>query len=232
MRTLFGLALLGLAAACKAPPLPESAHLEGELARPADWSPLTLGPGDRLRIEVFEYPELSTDEQGVRVDVEGNVHLPLIGPVPASGLRPGGLRDAIALRLSEYVYDPAVTVSVIDYGARNVYVVGQVREPGRYVMDRPLTALQALTLGGGPLTRGDDEHVALIRRIGDELVVHTFDMATPGPEAFVQVLPDDVIFVRKRGSVDFREDVAPYLISIGSVQNALALGLTAKNLAN
>lgn len=232
MRTLFALAILGLVVACKAPPLPEDGLLHGSAARPGDWSPLTLGPGDRLRIEVFDYPELSTDEQGVRVDVEGNVQLPLVGPVAAAGLKPGALRDAIALRMAAYVYEPAVTVAVIEYGARNVYVVGQVREPGRYVMDRPLTALQALTLGGGPLTRGDDEHVALIRRIDDRLFVHTFDMATPGPEAFVQVRPDDVIFVRKRGSVDFREDVAPYLISIGSVQNALAIGLTAKNLSD
>ena len=70
-----------------------------------------LGPGDKLRIEVYKDPQLS---QSVQVRPDGKITLPLIGDIEASGRTPIELRDTIATSLKEYITNPTVTVIVVE----------------------------------------------------------------------------------------------------------------------
>src|SRR6266545_1467380 len=55
-----------------------------------------VGPGDKLRIEVYKDPQLS---QSVQVRPDGKITLPLVGDMEATGRTPIELRDAIARSL-------------------------------------------------------------------------------------------------------------------------------------
>lgn len=105
-----------------------------------------LGPGDKLRIEVYKEPQLS---QSLQVRPDGRITMPLAGDVAASGLTALELRDRIASSLAEYVNNPVVTVIVVEALASTIYVMGEVNQPGTIQLNGPMTVLQALAIAGG-----------------------------------------------------------------------------------
>src|ERR1041384_6775720 len=86
-----------------------------------------LGPGDKLRIEVYKDPQLS---QSVQVRPDGKITLPLVGDMEATSRTPMELRDAITKSLKEYITNPTVTVIVVEALASQVFVMGEVSKPG------------------------------------------------------------------------------------------------------
>ncbi len=224
-------ALIGLACASP-PPLAESATLEGSAALTS--TSYTLGPGDRVSIGVFGHVENSTPATGVLVDPGGRISLPLIGTIEVLGHRLEEAEARIETLLSEFVREPDVTVSLIEQASRAFFLLGEVRNGGPFPLDRPLTALQALSYGRGLNVGADRDEVALLRRTGStELVVHVFSAATPGPSGMIQVLPDDIIFVRQSGVGAFREQLLPYLTGYSAPVRALAqLAVASDRLSN
>jgi polysaccharide export outer membrane protein len=104
-----------------------------------------LGPGDKVRVNVFGEEDLSGEYQ---VDGSGLVRLPLIGTVRAGGNTAPGLGVAIANALSPgYLKNPKVNVEITLY--RPFYIIGAVNRPGEYPYVNNMTALDAVALGGG-----------------------------------------------------------------------------------
>jgi polysaccharide export outer membrane protein len=123
-----------------------------------------LGPGDKLRIEVYKDPQLS---QSVQVRPDGKITLPLIGDVEATGRTPIEMRDMIATSLKEYVTNPTVTVIVVEALASKVYVMGEVTHPGTMDLHGPTTILQALAMAGGFKEFANTKDVKVLRPNGD-----------------------------------------------------------------
>jgi polysaccharide biosynthesis/export protein len=129
-----------------------------------------LGPGDKLRIEVYKDPQLS---QSVQVRPDGKITLPLIGDIEATGHTPLEMRDTIAKQLKEYVTNPTVTVIVVEALASKVYVMGEVTHPGTMEMHGPTTILQALAMAGGFKEFANTKDVKVLRPSGDRGAVQT-----------------------------------------------------------
>ena len=199
-----------LAAACAAPPLAESGPVDPATPPPVEVR-RRLTYHDLLRIDVYEHPELSSGELGRRVDYDGNVDLPLIGPVRVEGLTLTEARNALQERTDRYVKRASVAVSVIEYAPRLYYILGQVQETGAFEISRPTTALQALSLAGGLTKTADDEEVVLLRVRDRELVVHVFNAATPSAAGWLPVEPNDLLFVRESGAGTFQKQITPYI---------------------
>lgn len=220
-------ALLALSA-CKAPPPVEGTIPPGSITTDLDWSAYTLGPGDVVSVTVFRHPEFSTPERGTLVDAQGNVALPLVGPVAIGDLTAPEAGLAVETALAEYLVEPSATVTVVEYGSRRVYVLGQVSTPGAYPLDRPLNALQALSLGGGFRPGADRAQVALMRTRDEDLEVHFFNASTPGVDGLVGVQPGDLLFVRMTGAGTFDEQFVPYVQGfapiLGAVTNFFVIG--------
>jgi polysaccharide export outer membrane protein len=211
-----------LVCACHAPPLPESAPLPPGITGVGEPTRLALAPDDVLQVNVFGYPELSSPEIGQRIDYEGNLSLPLVGPVHVAGMTVEEARHALTEAVSRAVPDPAVSLGVIRYAPRQLYVLGHVRAGGAFDLANPIPALSALALARGFEFGADRSNVALLRVAEGELIVHTFNAETPGVDALIPVQPGDVLFVRRTGSASFREDVMPYLLSMGPPLNGIA----------
>jgi polysaccharide export outer membrane protein len=129
-----------------------------------------LGPGDKLRVEVYKDQQLS---QSVQVRPDGKITLPLIGDMDATGRTPIELRDTIATSLKEYVTNPTVTVIVVEALASKVYVMGEVTHPGTMELHGPTTILQALAMAGGFKEFANTKEVKVLRPSGDRGGVQT-----------------------------------------------------------
>jgi polysaccharide export outer membrane protein len=120
-----------------------------------------LGPGDKLRIEVYKDPQMS---QSVQVRPDGKVTLPLVGDLEASGRTPVELRDTVTRALKEYMNNPVVTVIVVEATAATAYVVGGVAHPGAVPVLGHLTVLQALAMAGGLTDFADRKNIRVLRK--------------------------------------------------------------------
>src|SRR5207245_5358495 len=94
---------------------------------PAASDDYRLGPGDKLRIEVYKDTQLS---QSVQIRPDGKITLPLVGDIEATGKTPLELRDTATKALKEYMTTPVVTVIVVEARAAVVCVVGEVPHRG------------------------------------------------------------------------------------------------------
>lgn len=110
-----------------------------------------LGPGDRIRIDIFNIPEFSGPENGVHeVLVDGTLALPMAGTVEVQGLT---LAEAQAALTASYAplltRPPQLTVTLLSARPVRVVVAGEVNRPGTYTID-----LEAETSGGGGSNAG------------------------------------------------------------------------------
>jgi len=119
-----------------------------------------IGPGDKLRIEVYKDAQLS---QSVQVRPDGKITLPLIGDLDANGATPLELRETIAKSLKEFITTPTVTVIVVEALASKVYVMGEVTHPGTMELHGPTTILQALAMAGGFKEFANTKDVRVLR---------------------------------------------------------------------
>ncbi len=225
-RSIF-LGALALLASCAAVPLPESTTDVASISTEPDWSVFRLGPGDRVHLAVYGQPEFSSPETGVRVAPDGSLSVPLLGAVPVEGKTTEEVRGVIEAGLETYLVEPSVTVWVVEYTSRRFHLLGEFEAPGPYVMDRPLTALEAVSMGQGIKAGGNREQVVILRRHGgEEIEVIPFNVRVPGADGLVQILPEDIVFVSKSGVGRFSEKVLPYLQGIGySLSQATSLAL-------
>jgi protein involved in polysaccharide export with SLBB domain/K+/H+ antiporter YhaU regulatory subunit KhtT len=111
-----------------------------------------FGPGDKLRLTVLNNPDLSGE---FTVQQSGGISLPSVGRIQVVGRGFDELEDEVIKRLRESgLLDPQISVDVAEY--RPVYVVGDVKSPGRYPFQMGMTVLQTLAVAGGFLTLDDE----------------------------------------------------------------------------
>ena len=120
-----------------------------------------VGPGDKLRIEVYKDPQLS---QSVQVRPDGKITMPFIGDLVAADLTPLQLRDKVTTSLREFVTNPVVTVIVVETLASNVYVIGEVAKAGPLPYQGQMTALQAIAMAGGFKDFANTKDIRILRR--------------------------------------------------------------------
>lgn len=162
-----------------------------------------VGPGDVLRVNVFGHPELGsapwrTNAPGSPVDGSGSIALPLIGFVPVQGKNVFEIQADLTEALSFYLKKPHVDVSVIEFGSQRFYVLGEVNQPGVFVLDRPLNVMQAMALCGGFTGDANREQVALVRGPIAEESVALVNFENLDPAAGLLIQAGDVVFVGRR----------------------------------
>ena len=105
-----------------------------------------LGPEDVIEVVVWKNPDLSRQ---VVIRPDGKISLALIGDVLASGLTAEQLARNIEDRYKAYKESPSVSVNVVEVNSYYVFVVGEVKNPGKLQLKSYTTVLQAIALAGG-----------------------------------------------------------------------------------
>ncbi|MDQ6974204.1 MAG: polysaccharide biosynthesis/export family protein [Mariprofundaceae bacterium] len=129
-----------------------------------------IEPQDVLNITVWDHPELTNpagslqSSGGTLVYANGTIFYPYIGLLPVAGKTMEEVRDALTQRLSKYVENPQVGVSIRSYRSQYAYVTGQVNQAKQVaITDSPLTVMQLLSQAGGVLPTADLRHATLTR---------------------------------------------------------------------
>lgn len=119
-----------------------------------------VGPSDVLTITIWEQPDLTGR---FTVESDGSFSFPLIGRVKAGGLTLRAVEAELRTRLKDgYLNNPQVSVAVEQYRSQQIFIVGEVRNPGTYPLTGDMTLIEALARAGS--TTADAAGEALIVR--------------------------------------------------------------------
>jgi len=134
----------------------------------ADLASYRLGPDDQISIRVLDLDKLQLDnESAPKINVNGDLDLPVIGHLHAEGLTLEELRSAIASKLSDILNNPSVTVSIVQYRSHPISVLGSVRSPGVFQVAQTKRLLEVLSLAGGLASdAGDRIKISRVKSAG------------------------------------------------------------------
>ena len=157
-----------------------------------------------LRATVDRRAGLGGQSQLVRITPEGTIALPAIGSVPAHGLTLRELQAELNESYRQQVEGIEVVPVLAQRAPRYVYVLGEVRVPGRYDLTGPTTALQAIAMAGSWNVGARLKQIVVFRR-GDDwrLLATMIDLEKalcgnqPCPQGEIWLSDSDVIIVPK-----------------------------------
>jgi polysaccharide export outer membrane protein len=157
-----------------------------------------------LRATVDRRAGIGGQSQAVRVTPEGTVSLPAIGAVPAQGLTLPELQKEITERYREQIEGIEVMPVLVQRAPRFVYVLGEVRSPGRYELSGPTTVIQAISMAGSWNVGSNLRQVVVFRRGDDWRLLATMVNLQaalyakgPCPQGEIWLSDSDVVLVPK-----------------------------------
>lgn len=181
----------------------------------------------------------STQQQTYEVDNKGNIDFPVLGKIHVAGLTTYQLKEELERRISEYVKDPIVTVTLLGY---QISVIGEVRSPHTiYTRADRYSILNALADCGDMTEYAKRDRILVMRR-GENgkfdyayLDLHSSDIAQ---SPYFWLKNNDVVIIEPN---KIRQDNAKYnqnngyklsvistIVSVASVIASLIIALTVK----
>jgi len=135
-----------------------------------------IGPQDVLFVTVFDQADLGGK---YAVELDGTFSFPLIGRVTAGG---GTIRDVeleLKARLARgFFKNPQVTVAIDQYRSQRVFIVGEIRNAGTYVLTGDMTLIEALAKAGSTTSAAGDDVVVVHGKGADKPVLPDARAAT------------------------------------------------------
>lgn len=138
----------------------------------ADQGEYRINAGDRLEVSVWKEEDLQRE---VLVRPDGAFSFPLAGEIMAKGRTVTEVRTDLEKRLSLYIPELVSTITVVDVKGNSIYVIGQVKNPGSFVMNPALDVMQALSLAGGTTPFASLKNIRILRREGAKRTAIRFD---------------------------------------------------------
>jgi polysaccharide export outer membrane protein len=159
-----------------------------------------LRPSDLIQVDVFQEQDL---RRQTRIEADGQVHLVLIKPFRIAGMTLSMAQKEIARRYydEEFLWNPQVSVTVMEFSPRKVSVLGEVMRSGfvQIVPDRKLTFVEAISSAGGFTRQAQKKEVQLKRTVKNgSIEVYTFDAESIMREKGIkdiELLDGDIITV-------------------------------------
>jgi polysaccharide export outer membrane protein len=162
-----------------------------------------VGEGDVLKITVYDHTDLTTVE---RVSGDGAILFPLIGEVRVGGLMISEISVKIASLLADgYIIDPQVSVFIEEFRSKKAVVIGEVNNPGLYVLHGQITFLELLSKAGG-LTKDAGDKAVIKRKSGtseegeERVIINMKRLVEEGDlSGDAPIMDGDSIYIDKAG---------------------------------
>jgi len=147
----------------------------------------------------------------ITVGKDGRAAFPLLGGIQLIGMTRDQLEQHLNERYRNEVGPIQVDVLLKSTAANEVYVLGEVGQPGAYPVRRPVSVLEALTLARGHNpTTADLESVLVMHRQGDQVLARVYDvesLISDGTASMAYLQPDDLVYVPRSGLVQAGDTV-------------------------
>lgn len=131
-----------------------------------------LSPSDEIEVFVWKEEELS---RKMTIRPDGGISYPLVGEVQAAGQSISSLQSLMQDRIREYVPSAVVSVSLVKVSGYRIYVLGEVNNPGEFVLNHYVTVAQALTLADGLTPYAKQSDIVVVREQDGEEGAIKFD---------------------------------------------------------
>jgi polysaccharide biosynthesis/export protein len=142
-----------------------------------------VGASDVLSIKVFNEDALTNK---YTVDSDGSITFPLIGRIQVSQKTTREIEEHIKNLLQpDYVRRAQVSVEIATYRSRSIYVLGEVRTPGRYNIEGPMTLLEVIANAGS--TTPAASNTIIVQRYKDGLAAAVSAPLAPGDSRWAEV---------------------------------------------
>ena len=133
--------------------------------------PYTINPGDLLEISVWKEPDM---QRQVLVRPDGAFSFPLSGDILAEGRTVEAIRQELTNQLEAYIPDLVVTVTVAEVRGNKIFVFGQVKTPGEFIVNPRVDVIQALSIAGGVTPFAQLNSIKILRRRNGEQSIFQF----------------------------------------------------------
>jgi len=161
-----------------------------------------LQPSDLIRVMVFQEPDLQRE---VRITQEYTITLPLIGTIEVRNKTVRQVEELIHdLYNKDYLVNPQINLTVLEYTQRTVQVVGSVNQPGAVVFppEKKMGLVEAIARAGGQNRIADLKRVRLTRTSPEgkteNFIVNVDDLMKGVSGEQWLLLKGDVIFVPEK----------------------------------
>ena len=185
-----------------------------------------IQPHDRLSVVAYKYPELmptSMNENGILVDSNGYISLPLIHRVKVAGLTQGQAAKLLERRYRTYLKDPSFNVEVLN---KRIYVLGEVKKPGVVKLDREkLTVLEALAFAGDLTDNAVRDNIIILSKSpSGNLSMRKVDLTNFETMKMTDMVvhPDDIIYVQPNTWKKFKVSSENISSVLGIVSNLVS----------
>jgi len=129
-------------------------------------SDYVVGPQDVLAITVWDQTDLSGK---YTVETDGTFTFPLIGRVTAGGLTLRSVEEELKKRLAAgFFRNPQVSVAVDQYRSQQIFIIGEVRNPGPVALAGEMTLIEALARAGSTTPSAGSEALVVRAPTGSQ----------------------------------------------------------------
>ena len=172
-------------------------------------------PGDVLQVVVYGHEDLSSQGSNspyvVRPD--GKVSFPLIGDIDVTGKTVAQFREEITSRFSKYLIDPSISVNVMKLGTTRVYVLGEIKKPGLYELEKSHRVIDALAKAEGFTEKSAKKNIFLVRAGSTKVQkLNINNFLTKADQNVNLVLNEgDCLYLTSNHKVIFSRDIMPFV---------------------
>jgi polysaccharide export outer membrane protein len=156
----------------------------------------TLAAGDEINVTFSGAPEMNVKQ---KIQTNGKVSLPVVGDVGAAGKSITSFQSQLTGLYQPHLQDSNVIVSR-ENAASGVYVSGEVLRPGKILLDRPMTALEAVMEAGGFTKAANPKQVFVVRNLdgkNQRYVLNMNDALSGNQSSPFYMRSFDVIYVKQ-----------------------------------
>ena len=175
-------------------------------------SELRLRPGDAVRLEVRDEPELAGE---YLIDRDGQALLPIVGLVNVAGRSFEDVRREVREAYGRQVARAEVRLTPV----LRIAVLGEVTRPGLVAADPTYTLADLIASAGGLSPSADRNAIHLVRAGAPVVTLPVEELAT----SRIQVLPGDQVQVDRRSWI--QENLSIFVGYGASVLAALVTAL-------
>jgi protein involved in polysaccharide export with SLBB domain len=157
-----------------------------------------IGPGDQLLLLITGEVEQAHD---LVVTGEGFVAVPNVGRISVANLTMADARSVVRRRLAASYSGidrgtTTVNLSVTEVRTIQVYVIGEVEQPGAYQLASVATVTNAMYAAGGPTDMGNLRGITIQRREGEDVSFDLYPYLLAGDvSGDITLQQGDVVFV-------------------------------------
>ena len=154
---------------------------------------------------------------GYLVDSSGNIEMPIVGSIKASGLTCFEFSELLKISLKEYVLNPNVRTKILNF---RVSILGEVNNPGTFnVLNQNISLIELISTAGGFTNSANPSKILIIRDANNEIETRYVDLTN------YEFINSEYYYLKQNDEVYVKPDKASLAFDFGILRNISTIAL-------